>query len=128
MPTWPEVKATVLKSFPSSSKELDEGMISLVVPTYEKRVQQVFIGDLGKKIMIWSVIAEISEVDLRALFKLEFFQNVPFGASAMGESLVLKHALLLETLDMVELSTPVDEMAKYADYLEGIVRDDKDDY
>ena len=118
MATWNEVKSAVTSGSTFRFEAIESNVLKLDIETRDGRSQVVYMTQSDDKITLMSAVCELAAVNLDALFKLEAFQDMPYGASATGKYLVLKHSTLLETLDAAEIGTPMVELAYLADTLE----------
>jgi len=118
MTTWAAVKSAVTSGSDFVFEAIDSSVLKIEVGTGDGRSQVVYLSDAGDKLTLMSAVCELDDVDLNTLFTLEAFQNMPYGVSATGKFLVLKHSTLLDTLDAREIATPMVELAALADVLE----------
>lgn len=121
MATWNEVKSAVTSGLAFKFETVDNNVLKIDVAVKDGRSQIVYLANGGDKITIMSAVCELAQVNLDALFQLEAFQDMPYGASASGKFLVLKHSTLFETLDAAEIATPMVELAFLADTLENAI-------
>jgi hypothetical protein len=121
MATWAEVKKVVLGIESFKAEQRNEHLVSGVVDLPNGRSQSVFVGGVGDRLILMSIICPLSAVNLDKLFEIPAVQEMPYGLNAVGDLLVVKHSTLLADLDVHELITPLVEIGYNADILEGAI-------
>ena len=121
MATWAEVKKVLLGIQSLKAEQVNENLVSGVVDLPDGRSQGVFVGGVGERLVLMSIICPLSAVNLDKLFEVPAVQQMPYGLNAVSDLLVVKHSTLLEDLNLDELITPLVEIGFKADALEGAI-------
>jgi hypothetical protein len=128
MATWGDLAAYVRDQYDVISEENDE--IRLLfdfehLDEEDERTQVVILvrevlDEKHEWVQIASPVGLATRCDLRALLEEVGKSSIASGAAIMGEHVVLRHSLPLETLDIHEFVEPLSLLAGTADQLEEI--------
>jgi hypothetical protein len=118
MASWSKVSQLILNSKNYQSAEVSPTLIKVEIETEGGRSQIVFVGQVDDKVIFSSLVCKLDSVNLDSLFATDALQNLPYGVSAVGEYLSIKHSQTLETIDAQELAEPIVALGFMADAFE----------
>ena len=118
MAAWAQVREVILGSKVNRSAKVDDNLVKVEVMTERGRSQIVYVGNGGDSVTFSSVVCKIEDINLGALFASKAMNSINFGVGPLGEYLAVKHVQQLESLDLVEIASPIAHLALIADALE----------
>ncbi|GAA2695313.1 MULTISPECIES: YbjN domain-containing protein [Actinosynnema] len=126
MATWGDLAAYVRDQYDVIAQEGDEIRILFTFDHLDEEDERTQVIILVREVLDrkheWVQIATpmglASAVDLKALLEEIGHSSIACGAAIMGEHVVLRHSLPLETLDIHEFTDPLALLAGTADTLE----------
>jgi hypothetical protein len=121
MATWQDVSAVLTSGIAFKGEMVNDSLVKTELQIDGGRSQLVFVGHIGDNVVMSSVVCEIKEVNLAALFTGEILNKVMYGLSSIGEHLVVRHVTPLATLDANELAQPLVALALFGDILESAI-------
>ncbi len=121
MATFKEVSNLLLQqnAFPASA--VSPTLIKVEVSVGDGRTQLVFVGQIGENVLFSSLVCKLSEVNLEALFASSYMTEFPHGVGPMSDFLAVKHVVLLETLQVEEITDALGMVAVIGDRLEAAI-------
>ncbi|ATE56357.1 hypothetical protein [Actinosynnema pretiosum] len=126
MATWGDLAAYVRDQYDVIAQEGDEIRILFTFDHLDEEDERTQVIILVREVLDrkheWVQIATpmglAAAVDLKALLEEIGHSSIACGAAIMGEHVVLRHSLPLETLDIHEFTDPLALLAGTADTLE----------
>ena len=118
MATWKDVSAVLTSGIAFKGEMVNDSLVKTLLEIEGGRSQLVFVGHIGENVVMSSVVCEIKEVNLAALFTGDILNKVVYGLSSIGEHLVVRHVTPLENLNANELAQPLVALALLGDILE----------
>jgi hypothetical protein len=118
MAAWSQVSQLILNSKQHRSGEVSPSLVKVEIETAEGRTQIVFVGQVDDKVIFSSLVCKLASVNLDSLFATDALQNLPYGVSAVGEYLSIKHSQSLEKIDAQEIAEPIVALGFMADVFE----------
>ena len=128
MATWGDLAAYVRDQYDVISEENDEIRILFDFEHLDEEDERTQVVILVREVLdekhewvqIASPVGLAARCDLKALLEEVGKSSIASGAAIMGEHVVLRHSLPLETLDIHEFVEPLSLLAGTADQLEEI--------
>ena len=121
MATWKDVSAVLTSGVAFKGEMVNDSLVKTLLEIEGGRSQLVFVGHIGDNVVMSSVVCEIKEVNLTALFTGDILNKVVYGLSSIGEHLVVRHVTPLENLNANELAQPLVALALFGDILESAI-------
>jgi hypothetical protein len=121
MATWQDVSTVLTSGIAFKGEMVNDSLVKTLLEIEGGRSQLVFVGHIGENVVMSSVVCEIKEVNLSALFTGDILNKVMYGLSSIGEHLVVRHVTPLSTLDANELAQPLVALALFGDILESAI-------
>lgn len=121
MATWQEVSTVLTSGIAFKGEMVNDSLVKTLLEIEGGRSQLVFVGHIGENVVMSSVVCEIKEVNLAALFTGDILNKVVYGLSSIGEHLVVRHVTPLENLNANELAQPLVALALFGDILESAI-------
>jgi hypothetical protein len=128
MATWGDLAAYVRDQYDVISEDSDEMRILYSFEHLDEEDERTQVVILVREVLdakhewvqIASPVGLAARCDLRALLEEVGRSSIASGAAIMGEHVVLRHSLPLETLDIHEFVEPLSLLAGTADQIEEI--------
>ncbi|WP_436497376.1 hypothetical protein [Actinokineospora sp. HUAS TT18] len=128
MATWADLAQYVNETYDVISEDQEEIRILFNFEAYDEEDERTQVVVLAREVLdkqhewvqIASPIGLADKVDLKALLTEVGHTSVACGVAIMGDHVVLRHSLPLQTLDLHEFVDPMTLLAGTADQLEEI--------
>jgi hypothetical protein len=121
MATWQEVSAVLTSGIAFKGEMVNDSLVKTLLQMEDGRSQLVWVGHIGENVVMSSVVCEIKEVNLNALFTGDILNKIMYGLSSIGEHMVVRHVTPLENLNANELAQPLVALAIFGDVLEAAI-------
>ena len=121
MATWQEVSAVLTSGIAFKGEMVNDSLVKALLQMEDGRSQLVWVGHIGENVVMSSVVCEIKEVNLNALFTGDILNKIMYGLSSIGEHMVVRHVTPLENLNANELAQPLVALAIFGDVLEAAI-------
>lgn len=118
MATYAEVRDMLSKTKEMNFAYVNETLCKVEFKISPDRTQVVYIIDNGENITFNSVVCELSQVNLEALFASTLLNKMIHGVGPIGKLLAVKHVALLKTLQVEETADAISALAVFGDTLE----------
>lgn len=118
---WAQVREIILQSTVNRSEKIDDSLIKVEVVTERGRSQIVYVGNADDTVTFASIVCKTADVNLDALFASKTMSQMSYGIGPLDQFLAVKHVQPLESIDLIEIATPIAQLAFIGDALEAAI-------